>query len=369
MAVPRRFSVVLSLLLLGAGACSKSEPPPAPADTASASAAAPAAASAAPSASAAAPAGSADTPAKPGQLRIAYSDWPGWVAWEIAIQKGWFKEAGLDVDFKWFEYAPSMEAFSAGKVDAVAVTNGDALVTGSSGGKSTCIVANDYSDGNDMIVAKPGIKKMEQLKGKKIGVEVGFVDHLLLMNALKAAKMTDKDVQIVNVPTDQTPQSLKSGTVDAIAAWQPNSGNALKELPGSTPIFTSANVPGLIYDLLCVNPRSLAEHKADWGKVVKVWFRVADYINDPKNLDDAAKIMSARVGLTPEQYKPLMKGTHILNLAENLKHFKKAEGFDSIYGSSSIVDDFNVKNTVYKAPQKVEDYLDPSFVEALGAAK
>ncbi len=369
MAVPRRFSVVLSLLLLGAGACSKSEPPPAPADTASASAAAPAAASAAPSASAAAPAGSADTPAKPGQLRIAYSDWPGWVAWEIAIQKGWFKEAGLDVDFKWFEYAPSMEAFSAGKVDAVAVTNGDALVTGSSGGKSTCIVANDYSDGNDMIVAKPGIKKMEQLKGKKIGVEVGFVDHLLLMNALKAAKMTDKDVQIVNVPTDQTPQSLKSGTVDAIAAWQPNSGNALKELPGSTPIFTSANVPGLIYDLLCVNPRSLAEHKADWAKVVKVWFRVADYINDPKNLDDSAKIMSARVGLTPEQYKPLMKGTHILNLQENLKHFKKAEGFDSIFGSSTIVDDFNVKNTVYKAPQKVDDYFDPSFVEELGKAK
>src|ERR1700753_975810 len=214
MAVRGRFSVVLSLLLLGTGACSKSEPPPAPAATASAPLAA--AASAAPSASAAAPAGSADTPAKPGQLRIADSDWPGWVAWEIAIQKGWFKEAGVDVDFKWFEYAPSMEAFSANKVDAVAVTNGDALVTGSSGGKSTCIVANDYSDGNDMIVAKPGIKKIEQLKGKKIGVEVGFVDHLLLMNALKSAKMTDKDVQIVNVPTDQTPQSLKSGTVDAI---------------------------------------------------------------------------------------------------------------------------------------------------------
>jgi NitT/TauT family transport system substrate-binding protein len=317
----------------------------------------------------AAPASSADTPAKPGQLRIAYSDWPGWVAWEIAIQKGWFKDAGVDVDFKWFEYAPSMEAFSAGKVDAVAVTNGDALVTGSSGGKSTCIVANDYSDGNDMIVAKPGIKKIEQLKGKKVGVEVGLVDHLLLMNALKSAHMTDKDITIKNAPTDQLPQLLKSGDVDAIAAWQPNSGNALKELPGSTAIFTSANAPGLIYDLLCVSPRSLAEHKADWAKVVKVWFKVADYINDPKNLDDAAKIMSARVGLTPEQYKPLMKGTHILNLEENLKHFKKADGFDSIYGSSAIVDDFNVKNAVYKTSQKPDDYLDPSFVEALGKAK
>src|SRR6187399_1724650 len=69
-------------------------------------------------------------------LKIGYSDWPGWVAWEVAIQKGWFKEAGVNVEFKWFDYVPSMDAFTAGKVDAVAVTNGDALVTGNGGGKS-----------------------------------------------------------------------------------------------------------------------------------------------------------------------------------------------------------------------------------------
>jgi len=363
-----KYSVFFGLLLSGVSACSKSPPPPS-ADTKAADSAAPAAASAAPAASSAALPADSAAPAAGGALRIAYSDWPGWVAWEIAIQKGWFKEAGVDVAFSWFDYAPSMEAFSAGKVDAVAVTNGDALVTGSSGGRSTCIVANDYSNGNDMIVAKPGIKTVAQLKGKKIGVEVGFVDHLLLMNALKSANLTDKDVTIVNVPTDQTPQQLKSGTVDAIAAWQPNSGAALKELPGSTPIFTSANTPGLIYDLLCVNPRSLAEHRAEWLKVVKVWFKIADYIADPKNLDDAAKIMSARVGLKPDQYKALMKGTFLLNLQENLKHFKKAEGFDSIYGSSNIVNDFNVKNTVYKTPMKVDDYFDPSLVEEVSRAK
>ena len=42
--------------------------------------------------------------AKP-PLRIAYSDWPGWTAFEVGIQKGWFKEAGVDVEFAWFEYA------------------------------------------------------------------------------------------------------------------------------------------------------------------------------------------------------------------------------------------------------------------------
>jgi NitT/TauT family transport system substrate-binding protein len=220
-----------------------------------------------------------------------------------------------------------------------------------------------------MIVAKPGIKTMADLKGKKIGVEVGFVDHLLVLNALKSAGMKDKDIKIVNVKTDDTPNALKSGTVDAIAAWQPNSGAALKELPGSTPVYTSANAPGLIYDHLCVSPRSLSENRAEWLKVVKVWFRVVDYIADPANLDEAAKLMSARVGLTPDVYKGLMKGTHLLNMAENIKHYAKGEGFDSIYGSSKIVDQFNVKNGVYKTPMKVDDYFDSTLVEEVSKMK
>jgi NitT/TauT family transport system substrate-binding protein len=357
MIISQRIPAYLLLLASTFSACSKPTPPAEEKKPA---------ATAAPVASAAAAA--TPTPTGP-TLKIAYSDWPGWVAWEVAIQKGWYKEAGVNVEFKWFDYVPSMDAFTANKVDAVAVTNGDALVTGNGGGKSVCIVANDYSDGNDMIVAKPGIKSMTDLKGKKIGVEVGFVDHLLLLNALKANKMTEKDVKIVNVKTDDTPNALKSGTVDAIGAWQPNSGAALKELPGSTPIYTSADVKGLIYDHLCVSPRSLAENRAEWLKVVKVWFRVADFIADPANLDEAAKIMSARVGLTPDVYKGLMKGTHLLNAAENIKHYAKGEGFESIYGSSKIVDDFNVKNGVYKAPLKVEEYFDGSLVEEAAKSK
>lgn len=351
-----RLLAILALSVF-ATACNKSTPT----DSGSEGASEDKAQAAAPSA-ADAPAAPAPTPSGPA-LRIAYSDWPGWVAWDIGIQKGWFKEAGVNVDFKWFEYVPSMEAYSAGKVDAVAVTNGDALVTGSSGAPSVGILVNDYSNGNDMVVAKPGITSVADLKGKKVGVEVGFVSHLLLMNALKSANLTDKDITIVNVPTDQTPQTLKSGSVDAIVAWQPNSGQALREVPGSTPIFTSANVPGIIYDLLVVNPKSLAEHRADWLKVVKVWDRIAKFVKDEKNLDEAAKIMSARVGLTPEEYKPLMKGTYILDLEEGKKRFANAEGLESLYGSSKIVDDFNLKNDVYKAAMKVEDYLDPTLTD------
>lgn len=88
-------------------------------------------------------------------LTIGYCDWPGWVAWEVALQKGFFEEAGVEVELKWFEYVPSMDAFAAKQLDAVCMTNGDTLVTGATGGRGVMILINDYSNGNDMVVAAP----------------------------------------------------------------------------------------------------------------------------------------------------------------------------------------------------------------------
>ncbi|GAB4181919.1 MAG: ABC transporter substrate-binding protein [Terrimicrobiaceae bacterium] len=298
-------------------------------------------------------------------LKIAYSDWPGWVAWQVGIDKEWFKEAGVDVQFEWFEYVPSMEAFAAGKVDAVAMTNGDALVTGATGAPSKTILINDYSNGNDMVVAKPGIESVKDLKGKKIGVEVGFVGHLLLLKALEANGMTESDVTLVNVPTHETPKAFASGDVDAVVAWQPNSGQALKAVPGSKAVFTSRDVPGLIYDVLAVNPASLSARREDWAKVAQVWYKIVDYFYDPATRDEAIKLMAARVNLPPEEYSQFVEGTKILTLAEAKKAFTKGPGLDSIYGSSEIADKFNVDNKVYEKPQVVADYIDPSITEAI----
>lgn len=297
-------------------------------------------------------------------LTVGYSDWPGWVAWQVAIDKGWLKEAGVDVTFQWFDYSASMDAFTAGKIDGNLMTNGDTLVTGAGGGKGIMIMLTDYSNGNDMIVGKPGIKSLKALKGKKIGIEVGLVEHLLLLHGLQANGMKEKDVTLVNSKTNETPQVLASGQVDAIGAWQPVSGQAMKSLPGSRPIYTSSQAPGLIYDVLAVSPTSLASRKADWMKLIKLWDRVVHYINDPKTQDDAVKIMAARVGLTPAAYKPLLKGTHLIDIAEGKKTFKKAEGLKSLYGSSKIADDFNVANAVYKKAQDIDSYIDPSLTNA-----
>jgi len=291
-------------------------------------------------------------------LKIGYSDWPGYVAWQVAIDKGWFKEAGVEVKFDWFDYSASLDALTAGKLDGVTATNGDALVVGSGGAKNVMILLLDYSNGNDMIVGKPAIKSLKDLKGKKIGLETGFVEHLLLLKALEKAGMKESDVTIVNTKTNETPQALASADISAIGAWQPNSGQAMKLVPGSKPIYTSADEPGLIYDVLTVSPSSLAAHRAEWQKVTKVWGRVVAYINDPKTQPDAVKIMSARVGLTPEAYLPLLKGTKLISLEEGKKTFVKADGFKTLYGSSKVADSFNVKYGVYKKPMDLGKAID-----------
>jgi NitT/TauT family transport system substrate-binding protein len=298
-------------------------------------------------------------------LKIAYSDWPGFTLFEVAKQKGWFKEAGVDVDLVWFDYLPSIDAFSANKVDAVTIVGTDALVTGATGSKSKFVCLIDYSEGSDMIIGKPGIESIKDLKGQKIGIEVTLVEHLLLLEALKRNGMTQADVELVNTSTNDTPQTLGSGKVAAVGAWYPVSSQALKQVAGSKPLFTSSDAKGLIYDVLAVNPASYAQHKDDWTKIVKIYYKCVDYLKDPKTRDDAIKIMAAKVGAPVDEYSKNVPGTHFLTLTEAKAAMKKGDGLDSIYGSLTNGDKFNIDNKVYKESQKAEDYVAPGIVNGL----
>jgi len=298
-------------------------------------------------------------------IKIGYSDWPGYTVMEVAKQKGWFKEAGLDVEMVWFEYSPSIDAFSAGKIDADMIVAGDDLVTGASGAKSKIVCLVDYSEGSDMIVGGPDISSIKDLKGKKVGVELTLVEHELLLQALKVNGMSQSDVTLVGTATDKTPQALASGQVAAVGAWYPISGQALKQVAGSKKLFTSADAKGLIFDVIAVNPASYAAHKEDWAKITAIYYKCVDYLKDPKTHDDAVKIMAAKVGADPAEYEKNVPGTHFLTVAEAKTALKKSDDMLSIYGSMKLSDKFYLDNAVYKESQKPEDYLVPSVINGM----
>ena len=271
----------------------------------------------------------------------------------------------MDVELVWFDYLPSLDAFSAGKIDGVVAVATDVLVVGANGAKSKIVGLLDYSDGSDAIIGKPGITSIKDLKGQKVGLEATLVEHLLLLKALEVNGMKPSDVEIVNTATNETPQTLASGKVAAVGAWYPVSGQVLSQVAGSKALFTSADAKGLIYDVLAVSPTSLAKNKEAWAKVVGIYYKCVDYLKDPATRDEAIKIMAAKVGADPAEYAKNVPGTHFLTLAEAKKAFVKGEGLDSIFGSMEVGNKFNLENGVYKEAQKPSAYLAPSIVEGL----
>lgn len=297
-------------------------------------------------------------------LKMGYSDYISFTAWEVAKAKGWFKEAGVDVDLVWFEYGPSIDAFQAGKIDAVNVASSDQLVMAGAGKKaSKSIIITDYSNGNDKIIGKPGLKKTADLKGKKIGVEKGFVDHLLLLKALEAAGLKESDVEIVNMVTTDTPQGLASGSVDAVACWQPNANATLAQVPGSKAVASSADFPGLIYDVVAVSDESLAKRRDDWVKVAKVWDKVVAYTLDPATQGEAVKYMADKAGVDAEKYAKFLPGSKLHTLKENVPVLAlDGKGLTTLVGSLAVSDAFNREMKVYEATLKPADFVDGSVV-------
>ena len=306
--------------------------------------------------------GASLTAAEP--LKMGYSDYISFTAWEVAKAKGWFAEAKVDVELIWFDYAPSMEAFQAGKIDALNVASCDQLVMAGAAKKgSKAILVTDYSNGNDKIIAKPGLKKMADLKGKKVGVEVGFVDHLLLIKALEAAGLKESDIEVVNMVTTDTPQGLASGSVDAVACWQPNANATLTLVPGSKSVASSADFPGLIYDVVVVSDDSLAKRRADWVQVAKVWDRVVAYTLDPATQAEAVGIMADKAGVGHAQYAKFLPGSKLHTLKDNVPVLAAGgTGLTTLAGSLEVSDAFNRQMKVYETTLKSADFIDGSVV-------
>ena len=296
-------------------------------------------------------------------ITIGYSDWPGWVAWDIADQKGFFKEEGANVKLTWFPvYTDSLNAFAAGQVDANCQTWGDSMGPLAQGLKMKAILVNDNSAGNDAMIAAPGINSVKDLKGKKVATELGTVDHFLMLKALDANGMTEKDVQFTNIKVQDCPAAMIAKRIDAAVVWEPSISKILKDVKGSKKIFSSKDVPGSIPDLLVIKSEIADERPEDVQKIVNAWYKAIDWWQ--KNPDEAEKIMAARTDTPVADYKDFVKGTRIFSAPQSAEAMQKSDKLTSLYTSGESVAKFLVQ--VDQIP-KVPDYaaaIEPKFVDA-----
>jgi NitT/TauT family transport system substrate-binding protein len=292
-------AIVLALGLL-ASACSDSK------TTASTS-----------SASSGAPSASLD------KLTIGYSAWPGWFPLAVADAKGLFKEAGLDVDLKYFvDYTASLDALVAGQVDVNAQTLNDTIFAVASGAKQQVVVVNDNSTGNDQIICDQSITSINDLKGKTVAAEAGVVDHFLLLQGLTKAGMTESDIKFQGIKTDAAAAAFEGGQFDCVAVFAPFTLQALKR-PGSKVLFSSKDFPGVIPDHL-VATDSAAAKKAVMQKLVNAWYATLDYIKAYP--DDAVKIMAEKAAVSVDEYKSFEDGTTLFTVDQAVNAFSDRAG-------------------------------------------
>lgn len=302
------------------------------------------------------------------QVKVGLSDWPGWVAWYVAEQKGFFKKHGADVKLVWFpNYTDSISALSAGQLDANSQTWGDTLAPLAKGVPLKAILANDNSAGNDAVMVGPRLNSIKDLKGKKVALEQYSVSHFLLATALSRNGMSLNDVEVVNLAAGDAAAAFMAGRVDAAALWNPWVNTIHLSGKGKA-VFTSKDMPGLIADVLVAHGRALKDpvKRRDFVGMIRAWMDTVDFIRSKP--DEAASIMSKIVGLKSSGYKPFLNGTRFFGRAENEQAFA-ADGELSLLKAGPVVGKFLLDNKLLEGRPNYAAGLDGSLLKEALAGK
>lgn len=307
---------------------------------------------------------SSATPATPNaKITLGFSAWPGWFPWQVAQEQGLFAKNHVNVELKYFEsYTDSLNALATGAIDANSQTLNDTLTSVSGGAKQTIVLVNDNSTGNDKIIAREGISSVADLKGKKVAVEQGTVDHYLLLLALAQAKLTEKDIELTPLVTDAAAAAFAAGKVDAVGAFAPFTTTAL-ERPGSRAIATSAEFPGAIPDHLVVTAAMVKDRPQDVQALVNTWFDTLKWIK--QNKDTAIEIMAKRGGVSPDEYRTYDAGTTIFTRQQNLDAFTPGTTPAHLSYQANLIIDFIVSAGLAKERASTDGLLDDRFVRAV----
>ncbi len=140
----------------------------------------------------------------------------------VAKYKGFFEQEGLNVEISYFVSGAEMMSAVAARQLVLGSMGDSPAINLRAGGHPVKVIARmaDIS-GTQQVVARPGIARGEDLKGKKVGLQVGSSAEAVLGGFLGEHGLKMSDIEVVNMsPPDQV-AALGRGDVQAISVWQP----------------------------------------------------------------------------------------------------------------------------------------------------
>lgn len=245
-------------------------------------------------------------------LRIASSPWPGYEPLYLARDLGYLNENKVSL----FELPSSditMESFRNHSTDLATLTLDETLELLHDGAKLRILLIMDVSNGGDAVMVKPEIKKLSDIKGKRISIVNIPLGLYMLNRLLDKAKLSRQDVEVFPMADTHQEAFYRQGKADVVITYEPTKTQLANQ--GMQVIFDSSDIPNEIFDLLVVHEDTYQQRTADICSVARQWFRTLDYMQT--NPQDAATRISKRLGVKPEEFTAMLDGIILPTRAEN----------------------------------------------------
>lgn len=247
-------------------------------------------------------------------LRIGTNVWIGSEPLYLAREIGRLDPAAVQL----VEYPSASEvlrAFRNQAIDGMVISLDELFGLAVDGLQPRIILVVDVSHGADVVVGRPGMRTMRDLKGKSVAVESSALGAFVLSRALALNDMQASDVNVVHLESNEQPGAFEKGQVDGAVTFDPYTAQFLKA--GAKTLFDSSQIPGEIVDLVAVRASVLEKRPKAIQALLVGWFGAIDYLKT--NPKDAARRMGIRQQTTGEQFLDAQKGLHIPSRDENLR--------------------------------------------------
>jgi NitT/TauT family transport system substrate-binding protein len=208
----------------------------------------------------------------------------------VAQHKGYFKDEGLDADIVVMSAPASIAALSNGDIDYTLLTG--SVIRAAIRGLPVRIVAGLMSSSAHVFLARPEIKTIKELSGKKIGL-AGFGDATHVLARMILAKHgidPDKEVQFIGLGSDSGRfTALQQNLADMVVTSPPWDFEG-KKLGYNilTRAYEHVNYP---LAGVGVNQKSLQTNRAQVKRVIKSLVRANRFMRE--NREESVKILVA----------------------------------------------------------------------------
>lgn len=292
--------------------------------------------------------------------------WIGYVPLFVALEKGFFAEGGLNLDYRVFSGSTEGDAaFAAKRIDGVNNVTSEAVALYSKAQDFRIIQVADTSLGGDGILARNSITDIADFKGQEIGVEVGGVSHFFLLQVLKEAGLEAGDISISNLTPDAAAAAYQAGRVDVAVTYAPFLTRADEAQPDGRIIFDTSQMPTAIVDVYIFSPEFVEQTPNAAQAYVDGIYKGRDFLES--NTDEALAIAGQWLELSPEDVEQELQGVDLTSPENNAKMLGDASSDLYLVPHMTDLATFLVDQGQIEAAPTAEEFegvIESKFVEA-----